>query len=223
MIPAGGIGPVEALQLEVCGLRDALAAGCVPRVRAVIDVMQQEENALLRRRDAEARSAVRTAVVVGPVAAILVVGVLAFVITRSVTRPVREVTTDLSATTSHLVANAAQQAAGATEQAAAVAETVTTVDEVTQTSDQAAQRARAIGEAIRRTSDIDRAARDVARTTGKDVEVVAEGGAVELDRSILDGLRGGRTALRARGGGEGPRPPRPPPPARHRRHPATVG
>ena len=75
---------------------------------------------------------------------------VAFVLIRSVNRPVGAAVAELESATSQILAGTTQQAAGIQEQAAAVAETVTTVEEIAQTADASNDRARAVAETAQR-------------------------------------------------------------------------
>jgi methyl-accepting chemotaxis protein len=84
---------------------------------------------------------------------------MAVAISRSITRPVREVVSQLTASSSEILAGTTQQAAGAQEQAVAVTQTVTTVDEVTQTAEHSSKGARGLGETIQSSLEIGRSGR----------------------------------------------------------------
>lgn len=85
----------------------------------------------------------------------LVAGVgIGWIVTRSITGPLREAVTALASASSEIVAATAQQAAGTAEGATAVQQTSTTADEVKQTAQVSAQKARAVAEAAQRTAQV---------------------------------------------------------------------
>jgi methyl-accepting chemotaxis protein len=131
-------------------------------VRNEIHDMQAEERTLLDQRShwAETCAAITFAAIVGgTVLALVVGGLAAFLLIRSVNATFGGAIGQLASTGNELLASTNQQAAGAEQQAAAVAQTVATVDEVTQTADQAAQRAKAVGDAVQRTLETGKAGR----------------------------------------------------------------
>ncbi len=132
----------------------------VDEVRSLVEEMREDEEAVLRERDAESDSRAEitfASITYGTGLAVIVLAAAAFFITRSITRPVQEMVQGLTASSAEILAVTTEQASGAAESAAAVTETVTTVDEVSQTSDQAAQRAKAVAESARRAAEIGRA------------------------------------------------------------------
>jgi methyl-accepting chemotaxis protein len=149
----------KAKDLEAA--RDIVKAGkgkeLFDKIRKIIGEMRDRENELLTERDNRAIASAELAensILAGSLLGLLGVLASGFLITRSITGPIREAVGKLTSTSAELLAGTTQQAAGAQEQAAAVAETTATVDEVTQTSEQSAQRAKGVGEAIQRTVDI---------------------------------------------------------------------
>jgi methyl-accepting chemotaxis protein len=79
---------------------------------------------------------------------------LAWGLTRSVTKSLRDTIGTLASSSSQIQAATAQQAAGVLEEATAVQETTTTVDEVKQTAQLAAQKVRDVAEAAQKTAAI---------------------------------------------------------------------
>lgn len=79
----------------------------------------------------------------------LAIGIL---LTRSVTRQLREAITQLSSSAAEILAMTMQVAAGAAETATAVSETTTTVEEVKQTAQVASQKARYVSETAQKAS-----------------------------------------------------------------------
>ena len=90
----------------------------------------------------------------------ILVGVIgAALLSRSITRPLRETATVLATSAAEILAATTEQAAGTNESMAAVTETVATVDEVAQTAAQSAQRSRTVADAAQRAAETARAGR----------------------------------------------------------------
>ncbi len=106
-----------------------------------------------RRADDEARvgqniaQSARGTVVIAALLAILLGAGAAFLLSRSITRPLQETATGIASSGAEILAATTEQAAGTNESMAAVTETVATVDEVAQTAAQAVQRARTVADA----------------------------------------------------------------------------
>ena len=89
---------------------------------------------------------------------IIVVSILAFalglllaiLLSRSISRQLRETTTQLSSSSAELSAAASQLASGAAETAAAVSETTSTVEEVKQAADLASEKAKYVSESAQK-------------------------------------------------------------------------
>ncbi len=79
---------------------------------------------------------------------------IAWGLTRSVTKSLRDTIFTLASSSSQIQAATAQQAAGVLEEATAVQETTTTVEEVKQTAQLAAQKVRDVAEAAKKTAEI---------------------------------------------------------------------
>ena len=79
---------------------------------------------------------------------------LAWGLTRSVTKSLRDTIGTLASSSLQIQAATAQQAAGVLEEATAVQETTTTVDEVKQTAQLAAQKVRDVAQAAQKTAEI---------------------------------------------------------------------
>lgn len=133
-------------------------------IRAMVAELRDEELRLLQERDTKALDSANLAkysILTGTFFGLAIVLLGGFLISRSITGPIREAVGKLTSTSAELLAGTTQQAAGAQEQAAAVSETTATVDEVTQTSEQSAQRAKGVGEAVQRTVEIGHTGRKV--------------------------------------------------------------
>src|SRR3546814_646937 len=116
-------------------------------IRTLLDRMEGQGNDLLEQRSVQAKELAAftfDAIIYGTVISFLLLGLIGFFVSRSITVPVRNAVNALSSAAAEILAGTTQQAAGMREQSSAVAETVTTVDEVLQTSAQAAQRANAV-------------------------------------------------------------------------------
>jgi methyl-accepting chemotaxis protein len=148
--------------LEV--VRSGEGKALMDEARDIIRAMKDEENALLKRRDADAEQwnaaaatsarATRYTIAAATLLAALFVTVAGFFIARSITNPIREGVAQLTSSAAEILASTAQQAAGAQEQAAAVSQTVTTVNQVSQTSEQAARQTKGVGESVEHTLEV---------------------------------------------------------------------
>jgi methyl-accepting chemotaxis protein len=81
----------------------------------------------------------------------------AYVLSRSITRPLQETANVIASSSAEILSATTEQAAGTNESMAAVTETVATVDEVAQTATQSAQRARTVADAAQRAAEGGRA------------------------------------------------------------------
>ncbi|MGH7435651.1 MAG: CHASE3 domain-containing protein, partial [Polyangiaceae bacterium] len=146
-------------------------------IRAIVGEMRDEELASLRQADVDARERADLtfhSITYGTGFAALLLSLIGFLVTRSVTAPLRETISSLTAGSSEILAGTTQQASAAQEQAAAVAQTVTTVDEVTQTAEQAAQRVRGVADAAQRSLEVSRAGRKAVEDSIAGMAVVKE-------------------------------------------------
>lgn len=115
----------------------------------------------------------------------LIAGIFfSWLVTRSITRPLRETTSVLASSSSEILAATSEQASGANESMAAVAQTAATVDQVAQTTEQAAQRARSVAEGAQRASEIGRSGRAAV-----DNSIAVMGRVVEQVESMRAGIR----------------------------------
>jgi methyl-accepting chemotaxis protein len=101
----------------------------------------------------ETARAARTGLVLGALVALIAGLISAYLLGRSINRPLQEAATVLASSAAEILAATTEQAAGTNESMAAVSETVATVDEVTQTANQAALRARAVSETASRAAE----------------------------------------------------------------------
>jgi methyl-accepting chemotaxis protein len=79
---------------------------------------------------------------------------IAFLLTRAITRPLRDGIAQISSSSAEILATTTQVASGAAETATAVNETTTTVEEVKQTAEVSAQKAKYVSESAQKTSQV---------------------------------------------------------------------
>jgi methyl-accepting chemotaxis protein len=84
---------------------------------------------------------------------------IAFHLSRTITRELRESIAQLSASSAEILSTTTQVASGAAETAAAVSETTATVEEVKQTAQLASQKARYVSESAQKASNVSQAGR----------------------------------------------------------------
>jgi len=92
---------------------------------------------------------------------------IAWSLTRSITRPLRDAIGTLASSSTEIVAATTQQASGTAEEATAVQETSTTVDEVKQTAQVSSQKARAVSETAQKAAQISQEGRRAVEDTVK--------------------------------------------------------
>jgi methyl-accepting chemotaxis protein len=165
----------NAAALEI--VRSGRGKKHMDEIRAIVRDMRGDELASLRQADIDARERANLtfrSITYGTALAALLLGLVGFLVSRSVTRPLRETIASLSASSSEILAGTSQQATGAQEQAAAIAETVATVDQVVQTADQAAQRAKGVSESAVRTVELSKTGRKAVDDSVTGMESVRE-------------------------------------------------
>ncbi|MHB1657619.1 MAG: CHASE3 domain-containing protein [Burkholderiales bacterium] len=126
-------------------------------IRKVIAEMGGEEKALLEQRDVAVKSSSETTIstiIYGIPLAFIVLVLLGFLITRAITRQLRESISLLASSSSEILATTTQVASGAVETATAVSETTATVEEVKQTAQVASQKARYVSDSAQKTAQI---------------------------------------------------------------------
>jgi len=131
-------------------------------IRQKIADGKNEEEALLAQWDTEVNASARQTIftiVYGIPLALVVLVVFGFLLTRTITRQLRESITLLSSSAAEILATTSQVAAGATETAAAVSETTATVEEVKQTAQLASQKARYVSDSAQKASDVSQTGR----------------------------------------------------------------
>jgi methyl-accepting chemotaxis protein len=128
---------------------DALFRGSIDQARRLAD-----EVAVVGQKTAQEA---RVTVMVTALLAIILGAGAAFLLSRSITRPLQETANVIAASSAEILSATTEQAAGTNESMAAVTETVATVDEVAQTATQSAQRARTVADAAQRAAEGGRA------------------------------------------------------------------
>ena len=134
------------------------------QIRKYAREIRDAENELLKQREADAEANARLArlgILAGAAVAFLIVGLSGYLITRSITEPVRVAVHQLTSASAEILASTTEQNAGAVEQSAAVTQTMTTVTQVVQTSGQATLRAKGVGEAVQRTVEVGKTGRKI--------------------------------------------------------------
>ena len=103
----------------------------------------------------------RTFLLLSSISAFAIVLGLAFgvLLTRSITRQLRETVLQLSSSSAEILATTTQVAAGAAETASAVSETTATVEEVKQTAGVSSQKAKYVSESAQKVSQVSHAGR----------------------------------------------------------------
>ena len=122
-------------------------------VRRLVDAERARTTGVTESAVAAASRAFWVIVVVSGLA--LLSGLLiAWGLSRSITRPLRETIGAVASASAEIVAATTQQAAGTAEEVTAVQETSATVHEIRQTSQVAMQKARAVTEGVQRTAQV---------------------------------------------------------------------
>jgi methyl-accepting chemotaxis protein len=155
-------------------------------IRGTLDQFEQEENALLQQRAADADRTTQltlNSITYGTIVSFLLLAVVGVLVARSIIGPVARTIEQLTSVSAEILAGTTQQAAGMREHSSAVTETVTTVDEVLQTSEQAAQRAQAVAESSQRAAQAGHAGRKAVEES-----VTAMGTVREQTGSIAESI-----------------------------------
>lgn len=137
-------------------------------IRQNINDADNEEAALLARRDAEATASADFAKAVqvwGSLAGVAVIAIIGFIITQSLSRMVGGAVGQIQSSSAELQAAATQQATGAKEQTTATSEITTTVSELLATSRQIAESARRVSQIAEQTADGSRKGLSTVDTT----------------------------------------------------------
>lgn len=134
-------------------------------IRKVTAEMGSEEKTLLEQRDVEVRTSSKTTlstIVYGIPLAFAVLMLIGFLVTRTITRQLRESITLLSSSAAEILATTTQVASGAAETATAVSETTATVEEVKQTAQLASQKAKYVSDSAQKTAQVSQTGRKSA-------------------------------------------------------------
>jgi methyl-accepting chemotaxis protein len=165
----GGFEAGQKLVASGDGLED------MQRLRALVDDADQEEQRLLDQRAAEAQASAKFAQDVniwGSAAAVIIVIVIAFYITRSLTNMVGSAVGQVQSSSTELQAAATQQATGAKEQATATSEITTTISELLATSRQIAESARRVADIAEKTAEGARNGRKTVDGTQESIQSI---------------------------------------------------
>ena len=148
--PKEAIGLSDTLLVQVTALRDK----CDQYIKLWQTHMAEGMSDVSRTID-------RTFLLLSSISALAIVLGLAFgaLLTRSITRPLREAINQLSSSSSEILATTTQVASGAAETATAVSETTATVEEVKQTAQVASQKARYVAESAQKVAQVSQAGR----------------------------------------------------------------
>jgi methyl-accepting chemotaxis protein len=157
-------GQEKVLALGQRGQRAEAAALNVKEVRPLTLELDEKLNAFRQRqvqRGAELRAEAEglarrvsyTLVVSSLIAVALGLGI-AILLTRAITRPLRESVTRIGSATAEILATTVQAASSAAETASTVSETSTTVEEVKQTAQLSAQKAKAVSDGAQRAAQV---------------------------------------------------------------------
>ena len=123
--------------------------------------IQLQQKRLAEGRSDVSRALDRTFLLLSSISVLAIVLGLAFgaLLTRSITRQLRESIAQLSSSSSEILATTTQVAASAAETATAVSETTATVEEVKQTAQVSSQKAKAVSESAQKVAQVSQAGR----------------------------------------------------------------
>jgi methyl-accepting chemotaxis protein len=145
---------------QVQPVRDMLEG----RIAERVEWARQHTDSIAAEGDGTASGA-QKGMLWGLLLALLFGGAAAYLLTRSINRPLQETSVVIASSAAQILAATTEQAAGTNESMAAVSETVATVDEVAQTANQAAQRAKAVAESAQRAAERSRQGRKAVEDT----------------------------------------------------------
>ncbi len=146
-------------------------------IRKIIVEMGNEEKLLLGQRDNEAKassSMTISVIVYGIPFAFVLLGLVGFWITRTITRQLRESINQLSSSSAEILATTTQVASGSAETASAVNETVATVEEVKQTAQLASQKARFVSDSAQKASQVSQNGRKSVEEAIEGMQIIQE-------------------------------------------------
>lgn len=136
-------GPDAALRIVLTGEGKQY----MEQLTRVLGEMDAEERELLKQRGSAAEasaSGAKTTILGGVLLGLAIVGIAAFVITRSLSEQLTGAISSIRSSSAELEAAAAQQASGSREQSSAAAEVSTTIRELLSTSKQIAESAQRV-------------------------------------------------------------------------------
>ncbi|MES2179340.1 MAG: methyl-accepting chemotaxis protein [Gemmatimonadota bacterium] len=172
---------------EALAIRNRDVLPLVERVEADLTKGVKIEQTQTKRTIETAQASIRFATQALWVVALLTLlagVVFSYLVTQSITKPLRESTGVLATSSAEILAATSEQASGANESMAAVAQTAATVDQVAQTTEQAAQRARSVAEGSQRAMEVSRNGRAAV-----DASIAVMGRVVEQVDSMRSGIR----------------------------------
>ncbi|HEX3861007.1 MAG TPA: CHASE3 domain-containing protein [Stellaceae bacterium] len=140
------------------------------QIRSAVDDVDRQEGETLKRRIAQVEADSQWALGIilwGGFAGVIVVGMIGWLITRSLTRQIGDAVGHVQSSSSELQAAANQQATGLREQATAMSEITTTITELLVTSRQIAESAQRVAQIAEQTAG-------GARTGGDAVDLAQE-------------------------------------------------
>lgn len=144
----GAISMVDVISLVEKGKGEVIAS----QIRSALSAFIATERGLLATRSKAAASASAiTAYLVsfGAIFAALLGFILAVVVAKGISLPLREMISQISASTKQILKATSDQMAGAVEQNSAFSQVLTSVEEVAQTSSQSSNRAQAMSESAK--------------------------------------------------------------------------
>jgi methyl-accepting chemotaxis protein len=144
---------------EAIALSDALVAQVMTLREKCDQYIKLRQRHMAEAQSDLSRSIDRTFLVLSSLSLLAIVLGLAsgILLTRSVTRQLREAIGQLASSSSEILATTTQVASGASETATAVSETTVTVEEVKQTAQVASQKARYVAESAQKVAQVSQA------------------------------------------------------------------
>jgi methyl-accepting chemotaxis protein len=145
--------------------------------RRLIAEMGNEEKALRDLRDSEVKAGSQTTIAViiyGIPFAFAVLAVAGFLLTRTITRQLRESIAQLSSSSAEILATTTQVASSAAETASAVSETTATVEEVKQAAGVSSQKAKYVSESAQKVAQVSQAGRKSVEGTIQGMQRIQE-------------------------------------------------
>ena len=176
-------GQEEGIRLIEGGrLKEALALN--DKVLPLASKLRDKSDQYIKRQQeqlAEGRSEVsraldRTVLLLSSISALAIVLGIAFgaLLTRSITRQLRESITQLSSSSAEILATTTQVASGAAETSSAVSETSATVEEVKQAAGVSSQKAKYVSESAQKVAQVSQAGRKSVEGTIQGMQRIQE-------------------------------------------------